>query len=523
VIVFTFHDLLAQHLAQRGDHPAVVDGPRTITYAALAREVDAVAAWLRQAGVQRGDRVAVHLRKSIEEVVAMFATAQVGAVFVNINSQWTVYQLDYVLRDSGARVLLTEQRRAAELLEAGLPETLERVLVNGTPPADARMTAWSDLSRDVAPPPRCPAIDVDLAALLYTSGSTGKPKGVMLTHLNLVNGARSVATYVENTPQDRLLSVLTFAFDAGLNQLTTAFLVGATVVLHGVVMPAEIIKTLVRERCTGFAAVPPIWIQVVRYLAEVPTALPHLRYITNTGGKIPESILQQMPGVFPGVKIFLMYGLTEAFRSTFLPPELFHQKMGSIGRAIPNVETYIVDPEIGVCGPGQQGELVHRGSLISQGYWNNPQATAEKIKPCPQLRHLIGDEPVCYSGDLIRIDEDGYYWFVGRRDMLIKSSGFRISGTEVEEIVANSGLVVNAVAFGAPDEMLGQAVHVAITTPDHAPPDEGLLLAHCRAKMPHYMVPQKFYHWKGEMPRTASGKLDGVAVSQACLTGKVPG
>jgi acyl-CoA ligase (AMP-forming) (exosortase A-associated) len=511
----TFHDLLTRNLEHRADHVAVVDGTRQVTYAEIDRRAGALAAWLADHGIRRGDRVGVHLRKSIEEVVGMFAAARLGAVIVNINHQWSLQQLQYVLEDCQVKALVSDQRPAEALARAGRPATLEHVVVHGTiATVDPAFVPWSTVPADRTVAPHR-GIDTDLAALLYTSGSTGKPKGVMLTNLNLLNGARSVAEYVRNVPEDRLLSLLPFSFDYGLNQLTTMFLVGGTVVLQGVMMPAEIVKQLVKERITGFAAVPPAWIPVVRYLEEVQTALPDLRYITNSGGKIPTNTLEVMPKVFPGVQIFLMYGLTEAFRSTYLPPELFHRKMGSMGQAIPNVETFIVDEEIGICGPGQQGELVHRGSLVSLGYWGKPEATAEKIRPCPQLRHLIGDEPVCYSGDLVRIDDDGHYWFVSRKDSMIKSSGFRISPTEIEDAVSRSGMVMHVVAFGVDDELLGQAVEVVVTPLDGTRIEVEALLAFCRKTMPNYMIPKRVHVWPGDIPKTGSGKLDRPTILDA--------
>ena len=510
------HDLLAKNLAHRPDHTAVIDGPRQVSYADLDKQVDATAGWLADRGVERGNRVGVHLRKSIEEVVAMFAAARIGAVMVNINHQWTGHQLDYVLRDCDVKALFIDQRPAQELAKEEKPATLEHVVVKGKAPNDPLMTSWSDLPTDLKPPPKV-GIDTDLAALLYTSGSTGQPKGVMLSNLNLLNGARSVAQYVKNRPDDRLLSLLPFSFDYGLSQLTTMFLVGGTIVVQNVMMPAEIVKSLVSHKITGFAAVPPAWIPVVRYLDEVETDLPDLRYITNSGGKIPGNVLELMPKVFPGVEIYLMYGLTEAFRSTYLPPELYEKKMGSMGRAIPNAETFIVDDEIGICGPGQRGELVHRGSLVSLGYWGRPDVTAEKIKPCPQLKPLFGDEKVCYSGDLVRIDEDGDYWFVSRRDAMIKASGFRISPTEIEDVVSKSGLISHVVAYGAPDETLGQAVEIVVTGRDSQPLDTDQLMAYCRQNMPHYMAPRRIHVWEGEMPRTGSGKLDRPTITKTYL------
>jgi acyl-CoA ligase (AMP-forming) (exosortase A-associated) len=509
------YDLLARNLETRGGHVALVDGSLSLTYAELAGRVQRAAAWLVSCGIRRGDRVAVHLQKSFEEVVATFAAWRIGAIVVNVHFQWTAQQLDHVLRDSEAAALFAESRVAPELSEM-MPETLRHVCVKGRALADARFACWTDLpAATAAPLATPPRVDVDLAALLYTSGSTGKPKGVMLTHRNLLAGARSVAEYLKNGADDRVLSLLPFSFDYGLNQLLTMFLVGGTTVLQKVSMPAEITRALALHRITGFAAVPPVWISLVELLTERPADHPALRYVTNSGGKIPPTTLAKMPRAFPGVEIYLMYGLTEAFRSTYLPPEKFAKKMGSIGQAIPNVETFVIK-EDGVAGPGEQGELVHRGTLISGGYWKNPEATAERIRTCPQLRTVIGDEKVCYSGDIVRIDEDGDYWFVARADAMIKSSGFRISPTEVEDIVSESGLANHVVAFGEPDDLLGETVAVAVTNADAGSFAAEDLISYCRRRMPAYMVPKRVHLWVGDMPRTASGKLDRQEIVRRC-------
>jgi acyl-CoA synthetase (AMP-forming)/AMP-acid ligase II len=384
------------------------------------------------------------------------------------------------------------------------------------------MISWNSFAEKTCPLPD-PAIDSDLAGLLYTSGSTGKPKGVMFSHRNIVLGARIVAKYLGNTPQDRVLSLLPLSFDYGLNQITTMFLVGGSVVLQPVSLPAEIVKTMAANDVTGVALVAPSWVQVVRYLEEAPTKFPKLRYVTNSGGKIPLGALEKMPDLLPGVEIFLMYGLTEAFRSTYLPPYLFKTKMGSIGRAIPNTEIFVVDPERGICGPGEQGELLHRGGLISGGYWNNPAATEEKIKVNKHLRPLIGDEKVVHSGDIVRMDEDGYLWFVSRMDTMIKCSGYRLSPTEVEEIVSGHERVMETVAFGVDDDDLGQVVHVAvgIETVDEFKVED--LHHFCVKKMPSYMVPKKIYAFSGNMPRTSSGKIDRPTVIKQCLEGLAAG
>jgi acyl-CoA synthetase (AMP-forming)/AMP-acid ligase II len=360
----------------------------------------------------------------------------------------------------------------------------------------------------------------DLAAIIYTSGSTGRPKGVMLTHANIIEGARAVSVYLRLTEGDRLLSVLPYSFDAGLNQLTTMMLVGGSVVHQPVAMASEIVKAIAAHRVTGFAGVPPLWIQVVRLLASAPAPLPSLRFVTNTGGRIPLSTLEKMPNVLPGAEIFLMYGLTEAFRSTYLPPERFAAKMGSIGQAIPGADIFVIKHGEGIAGPGEQGELVHCGALVSQGYWNRPAETAEKIRSCPELAHLIGDGKVVYSGDVVRVDEDGDLWFVGRTDALIKTSGYRVSPDEVEDLVHRSAMAADVVAFGVDDELLGQCVHVAVTLLGGATREA--LQAFCRRTMPSYMVPQRIHIWPEAMPRTASGKLARPEVIRGCANVSSP-
>ncbi|WP_372800849.1 AMP-binding protein [Paracoccus seriniphilus] len=497
--------LLADNLPERGDKTALIDAKRDVTYAQAADEANRVAAWLQARGIAAGDRVIVHLRKGIDEVAAMFGVWKIGAVVVNVNHQWTAAQLGYVADDCRARAAILGASVLKSLTSQPLPASVTDLLVQGRTsaiPGDA--TLWSDLpasSADEAMPD-----PGDLAMIIYTSGSTGKPKGVMLSHRNIRVGADSVAEYLGLGEDDRLLSVLPYSFDAGLNQLTSAFLLGATVVHQPVSMPSEVVRMARDHHVTTIAGVPPLWNQVVRYLDDTDIQLPDLRRVTNTGGKIPPNILELMPKVFPDTDIVLMYGLTEAFRSTYLPPDRFAQKMGSIGRGIPNAQIFVVKHGEGIAGPGEQGELVHAGPLVSLGYWERPEMTAEKIRICPELRDRLGDAPVVYSGDLVRLDEDGDMWFVSRMDDMIKTLGFRLSPTEVEDLLSQSGLVGDVVAYGVDDDDHGQVVHVAATMIGTA--DVDALMSHARRSMAHYMVPRHIHHWSGAMPRTASGKLD---------------
>lgn len=500
----TLYELLADNLSERPKKQAVVDPQRSVSYQELCEEVDRLAGHMQGQGIQPGDRVGVHLRKSISEVVAMFAAWKIGAVVVNINHQWTLDQLAYVAEDCQLKWIVVEQRTANGMAKSRVPASIETVVVCGAVPVGSSFISWES-ALEAQPTAAVSRLDTELAMIIYTSGSTGKPKGVMLSHRNVVAGARSVARYLRLTEDDRLLSVLPYSFDYGLNQLTTMFLVGGTIVHQPVPIATEVVRTLAAENITGFAAVPPLWTQVVRLLKESGARFPALRRITNSGGKIPKHILELMPEVFPGVDIYLMYGLTEAFRSTYLAPERFRAKMGSIGRAIPGAEVYVIKHGQGIARPGEEGELVHRGPLVSLGYWGKPEATKEKIRPCPELRHLIGDEPVVYSGDIVRIDEDGDLWFVARNDTMIKTSGFRVSPDEVEDYVARSGIVGDVVAYGVDHEDLGQVVHVAVSPLEGFA--ESALLSYCRGVMPSYMVPSKIVVWDTTMPRTGSGKL----------------
>lgn len=502
--------LLADNLADNGDRTALIDPKRSVTYAELAAEADLVADYLTRIGVRSGDRVIVHLRKAIEEVAAMFGAAKIGAVVVNVNFQWTAEQLCYVAADSGAAALIVGAAAQKGLAGRDLPDSVRGILIAGqATPTGPAQELWSDQTATGAAPEAQPAAG-DLAMIIYTSGSTGLPKGVMLSHSNIRTGADTVIEYLHLKDSDRLLSVLPYSFDAGLNQLTTMMRVGGSVVHQPVAMPAELIKSINTHGITGFAGVPPLWNQVVRLLDKAPVPMPSLRLITNTGGKIPPDVLERMPDVFPDVQIFLMYGLTEAFRSTYLPPEKFAAKMGAIGQQVPNAQVFVIKHGQGRAGPGEQGELVHAGPLVSLGYWQQPDLSGQKIRPCPELADLIGETPVVYSGDLVRVDQDGDLWFVGRVDDMIKTSGFRLSPTEVEDLVSRSGLVSDVIAYGVEDDDMGQVVHVVVTAADGF--DTATLMSHCRKTMPHYMVPGQVHVWPGQMPRTASGKLDRPAV-----------
>jgi acyl-CoA ligase (AMP-forming) (exosortase A-associated) len=359
-----------------------------------------------------------------------------------------------------------------------------------------------------------------MAAILYTSGSTGRPKGVVLSHRNMVAGAKSVASYLENHEQDTLLAALPLSFDAGFSQLTTAFHAGAKVVLLNYLLPRDVLKAMEREKVTGLTAVPPLYIQLSQL--EWPEAInANLRYFANTGGRMPRETLEALRARVPAAKPFLMYGLTEAFRSTYLPPEEVDRRPDSIGKAIPNAEILVLREDGTECAPEEPGELVHRGALVGQGYWNDAEKTAERYKPLPagvggRESGLQLPEYAVFSGDTVRRDAEGFLYFIGRRDEMMKTSGYRVSPTEVEEVLYATQRVGECVAFGVDHATLGQAIQVIATAPaGQVDIDVAALLADCRKRMPAYMLPAGIEVQAGPLPRNPNGKIDRKLLSAA--------
>jgi acyl-CoA ligase (AMP-forming) (exosortase A-associated) len=491
---------------------ALVYGARRLSYADLAGAVSGARNALLDQGLERGARVAVYLEKNIENVAAMFGAAAAGGVFVPVNPLLKGEQVGYILADCNVRVLVTSGERL-RLLTDVLPACpdLHTVFVTGAPaelPALGRIAVrrWDEAVAAAADRAGHRVIDGDMAAILYTSGSTGKPKGVVLAHRNMVAGAKSVASYLANTPADRLLAVLPLSFDYGLSQLTTAFLVGATAVLINHLLPRDVMKAVAAERITGLAAVPPLWLQLA------PLPWPDdctLRYFTNSGGAMQRPTLDVLRRAFPRARPYLMYGLTEAFRSTYLPPEEVDRRPDSMGKAIPNAEVMVLRPDGSECAPDEPGELVHRGALVSLGYWNDPAKTAERFKPWRSPQYgLPLVEMAVWSGDTVRRDADGFLYFISRSDEMIKTSGYRVSPTEVEEVVYAREHVAEAAAIGASHPTLGQAIVViaharagtALTAAD--------LLAALKPHLPAYMLPQKVVLADQPLPRNPNGKID---------------
>ncbi|CAO4174734.1 AMP-binding protein [Methylorubrum aminovorans] len=488
---------LLHHLlegAGADDSSAIVEGAETLTYGGFRARVAALAQRLRALGLAPGDRVAILLPKSIRECVAIFAVSAAGGVFVPVHPSLRPRQVHHIAADSGARVLLTDTVHAA-----GLEGALDDL-------PDLRVLTEEVGEDGAALRPGEPAPD-GLAAILYTSGSTGLPKGVMLSHANLIAGTRIVRTYLGINPADRILSVLPFSFDYGLNQLLTSVEQGARIVLLTPRLGDDVVRALEAHRITLLAGVPTLWTLLTRAAPHLAKAdLSALRAITNSGGSLALPTIARLRARLPHTAIVLMYGLTEAFRSTYLPPEEIDRRPDSIGRAIPETEIFALTHDGRRARPGEPGILHHRGPTVSMGYWKRPGDTSRVLVRDPFPSPGSAPGLVCRSGDLVVEDEDGFFRFIGREDTMIKTQGFRVSPTEVEAALMETGAFRAAAVIGLPDPSLGQRIH-AVTVPAEGAPGTADVLQRLRSALAPHLVPRTI-EAVAALPTTPNGKVD---------------
>ena len=485
----------------------VANGQR-LTYAAVDGMANRLAHALIQIGVKRGDRVAICLPNSVEAVVGLFAILKAGGAFVVINPATKPEKLVCILKHCGAKVLITDDRVTRHLQATNrLDEipSLEGVVMSGKDPeqvCSVKHTHSFEAIQNEFPSSRPPrtSIDLDLTCLIYTSGTTGEPKGVMCDHGNMVFAASSTNEYLRNSPDDILLNVLPLSYSYGLYQLLTIFQVGGMLVLEGsFAYPAAVLERIQQERVTGFAGVPTIFAMLAQ-MNLTPFDLTSLRYLTNAAAAISPDHIQILRRKLPGIAFYSMYGLTETKRALYLPPDQLDIRPGSVGIAIPGTEVWVEDDAGNRLGPNQVGELVVRGRHVMRGYWGDPAATAARFRPGP-----LPGERVCHTGDLFRMDADGYFYFVSRKDDIIKCRGEKVAPKEIENVLYGLKGVVEAAVVGVPDPILGQAIK-AIVVLNGTKLSETQVLAHCRKHLEDFMVP-KYVEFRGTLPKTASGKI----------------
>jgi long-chain acyl-CoA synthetase len=540
-------NLLENSAIRLPDKIALICGEERLTYREVNDRANDLACSLKNLGIARQDRVAILLDSSVESVLALYAILKVDAIFVMLSPTMKVHKLSYILNDCSVKALITHPNRASVVNQAilhsptvkyilwaendgkwkveskgslcgSIDSTAQRLDGSTTVPSLSTMShepasssASSSASLLCASPhaPCVSNIDLDLATIIYTSGTTGDPKGVMLTHLNMVSAISSITQYLENREDDIIMNVLPLSFDYGLYQVLMAFKFGGAVVLEqSFAYPFQIIQKMMEERVTGFPGVPTIFAILLGLKNPDKLELPHLRYITNTAAALAPAHIEELVKFFPHVRIYSMYGLTECKRVSYLPPEDILRKPASVGLAMPNEEVWIEDKDGKRVGPGVVGELIVRGSNVMRGYWGLPEETAQVLKPGKQP-----GEVVLHTGDLFKTDDEGYLYFVGRKDDMIKSRGERISPREIEECLCGLEGICEAAVIGIPDDILGQAIVAYIRCAEGKQSAEKSVLKHCQENLEDFMVPRAV-RFIEDFPKNANGKIDKRALTQ---------
>jgi amino acid adenylation domain-containing protein len=498
------HDFLLAAAEERPNAVALVARPERISYAELERRSRELAAFFAARGIERGDRVVIFGENSIDVATSFWAALRANAVPIVVSPQTKRDKLRYLVDDCRARAIVADGPLWAGVAEALRLSTVELVVTRG---GDAEETlgvvpyALARIPGAAAPPRRC--LDIDLAAIIYTSGSTGEPKGVMHTHRSMITAATSVSSYLEMNETDVVLCALPLSFDYGLYQIIMAARVGASVVIErSFAYPAQVVVTMQEERVTGFPGVPTMFAMLHQMKSLWGMDWSNIRFVSNTAAALGDKQIQFLRQLFPAARVYSMYGLTECQRCTYLPPEDLGHKPGSVGVAIPNTELWLVDDQDRRLGPGEVGQLVIRGATVMRGYWEKPEATAAKLKPGP-----LPGEMVLYTGDLCRLDDDGYLYFVGRMDDIIKSRGEKVAPKEVETAIGNIEGVLETAVVGVPDPILGQAVKAYVVLEAGAELTAVDVQRACQARLEAFMVP-KHVAFVASLPRTTTGKIN---------------
>ena len=497
---------LVQHFLEMSgekypDKVAVKHGSDSITFTQLIENSASLGYALQGFGLAKGARIGILVDKSIAQVLSILGTLNAGFVFVTINPILKETQIRHILRDCGIRLLIASEKFGRQL---------ENIHQN----TEVTKVIWQKQLGEIIPACRGKTPDhigtgEDISSIIYTSGSTGLPKGIVISHRNLIEGARIVSHYLQITRHERILGLMPFNFDYGLNQLISCLYKGCTLVLFQFFMPNSLLNILRDEKITGLPAIPTIWSAVFNpqlCKLDPDQQFPELRYISNTGGKLPVPVVKKIRQQFPTTRLFLMYGLTEAFRSTYLDPGEVDRRPDSIGKAIPNAWVEVVNEDGKICEAGEVGELIHGGAGVTKGYWNNPELTAKAFRPNPILpRENQFLDRVVYSGDLVKKDHKGFLYYVGRKDAMIKKEGYRVSPTEVEELLMGHEHVFEAVAYGFENDTAATKIGALVTAKRGIEIEE--IYKFCRQNAPEYLLPDRILVLD-EFPKTETGKID---------------
>jgi len=519
------HNFLINNSEKYYDKEAIIFENKRVTYGKLNDTSTQFANSLIHLGINRHDRVIIFLDNSIESVISTWSILKTGAVFIILNGSIKPNKLEYIINDSGANFIIADSRKYdvvssalnnnkndIKVIWVGNSESIESRNKNTNFSFDELIDNQNvETSKNLALR-LDKIIDYDLASLIYTSGSTGEPKGVISSHFNMISAARSIIEYLKNDHNDIILEVLPLSFDYGLYQMIMSIMFGGTLVLETSFMfPIKIVKLIEEEKITGFPIVPTIIALLLKMKDIENYKFDSLRYISNTGAAFPVPHIQKFNQLFPHIKIYSMYGLTECKRIAYLPPEEIINRPASVGKAIPNCEVFIFDEAGNEISAGEIGELVVRGSNVMRGYWNAPELTERVYR-----KGLYQGETLLYTGDLFRQDEEGFLYFLGRKDDMIKSKGERISPKEIENVLCSIDGISEAAVIGVPDEIFGQAIKAFIVKKDGFEIEKNDILFYCSKNVESFMVP-KYIEFIKELPKSPNGKVDKKILKQELL------
>lgn len=502
-------DFLENSAKKLPDKIALITDSGRYTYKEIDETADKVAGALISDGFKKGDCATIFMDNEFDPVVSLFAILKAGGIFMLINPTTKTEKLTYILNNSRATALLSSASKQAVVTGVcNSTVSLKNVYLSGDDILGIKGSCQKVRSLDdvinggTVGRPVSKTAESDLAMLIYTSGSTGNPKGVMMTHLNMVSAAKSVTRYLENSAEDIIINTLPLSFDYGLYQVLMAFMVGATVILEKTfAYPYKIIDRIIKEKVTGFPIVPTIAAILFQKEEIKKKNFEHLRYISNTAAALSESHIRKLREFFPKTKIFSMYGLTECKRVSYLSPDQIDTRPTSVGKGMPDTEVHIADTNGNPLGPNETGELVVRGPSVMQGYWELPEETAKVLRPGP-----IPGEKFLYTGDLFKMDEEGYLYFIARKDDIIKSRGEKVGPREVENIIHAIDGVVEVVVNGIDDPLLGQAIKARIVQSSGSSLTERGVKKFCLNHLEDFMVP-KYVEFVAELPKTETGKI----------------
>lgn len=514
-------DYLHQSVNAYPDKVAVIFENMYFTYSDIERMSNYMMQNLKECSICKGERVIIKLGNCVDAIVAFWAVLKLDAIVSIIDANTKLDKLIYILNNSSASVLITNKieddvmnvlsKNCSNLRNVLMPYCNNNIAKEIQPLMIKYYSVDNDSKNDkYNHKVFYENISSDIAMIIYTSGSTGEPKGVTLTHRNMLVASHSINTYLENKEEDIVLCALPLSFDYGLYQMIMSISMGATLVLEkDFVWPHLFLKQIQKNKVTAIPLVPSMVGLLQKAISIAKYDYSTVRYVTNTGAALSIDHISILKNIFPNAEIFSMYGLTECKRCTYLPPKYIETKPTSVGIAIPNTELWIVDENNNKVGPNVVGQLVIRGETIMKYYWNNPIATKEKLKYDPYY-----DEYLLYTGDFAELDQEGFLYYRGRADEVIKSRGVKVSPKEIEDIIMLLPQVNEVAVFGKENNIYGEEICAVISVKDQKNIQCSDITNICQKFLEKEKIPT-YIKFLSVLPKNTNGKIDKIVLKSS--------